>query len=546
MVKFNTDPLWVRLLLALSGTAYSVLLMQTASKLSFTVTGILCLFLLLILCLKTAFLQKIFAEHSWVECLVAGALTLSALYTAKSTFFSTCYSWMRKLLIFLGMPHIDILLRLAPWGMALLALPMAFGYFLWFVGFFAEQGKRFWRDVDFTEKLFLLGAGILFSILIVFTFFCTQAFYGAHVNGSWFNFDLIYSADSGYLVHQDVFRNVGAEQNDLRQPLFGVFAMPFAQGAFLLSKVLFFLPNAYVTVLQIMEVLLFLVAAILIARMMKLRGASKALFLVLLSVSFPVLIFSLTAEQYLFAVFYLVWMIYLCDEPLGGSVGYIAATGSMLTTGIFFPLITWHKKFGTFVKRTLLLCGAFFAVMILSGRLTTFLDIPTYIGEYGYYTGADVALKQKLMQYVNFAGSLLVAPASRVDFETYRHVSWQMVPVTAWRPLGFAVFLAAAGGVFVGRKERFSQVCGVWIAFSLLLLGLIGWGTIDNGLMLYSLYFGWAFVAMIFQLLDRLPCRWQGVRTAMLLALILTVGIQNVTVLRSILVFATQYFPALR
>lgn len=111
-----------------------------------------------------------------------------------------------------------------------------------------------------------------------------------------------------------------------------------------------------------MEMLLFLVAAILVARMLGLESYRKALFLGLLCVSYPVLIFSLTAEQYLFAVFYLILMIYLQDDPVGGSLGYIAATGSMLTSGIFFPLITWDHSFKQFVLRHLealrcVLCG---------------------------------------------------------------------------------------------------------------------------------------------------------------------------------------------
>ncbi len=543
MKKAERFPVWFRLLAALSGTAYAVLLMQTESKWSFLLTALLALGLGLVLTLRTALLEKLFAVRSRWLCLAAGVLSVSAVYTAKSTFFVTCWSWMDRLLGLLHLP--SGLIRWIPWVVALAALPMAFGYFLWFVSFMKELALRLWRDSDFTERLFFLGAGILFAMMIVFTYLCTQAFYGAHVNGSWFNFDLIYSADSGYLVHQDVYRNVGAEQNDLRQPLYGVFAMPFAQAAWLASKLLFFLPEGYVLVWQILQMLLFLIAAVLLGRLLKLTGAEKALFLVMLCVSYPVLIFSLTAEQYLTAVFYLVVLLYLEKEPVGQSLGYIAATGSMLTSGIWFPLVTWDRDFRKFVKKTALLCGAFFAVMILSGRLTTFLDIPTYIAGYGYYTGADVPLDSKLMQYVNFAGACLLAPPSGVDFTTYRHVSWQMLPVTGWSLTGILVILGAVGGILVSRKERFTRICALWLGFSFLLLGLIGWGTIDNGLMLYSLYFGWAYVAMGFRLVDRILDRVRPLKLAVLMVMILAVGIYNVRVLRGVLVFATRFFPAL-
>ena len=197
------------------------------------------------------------------------------------------------------------------------------------------------------------------------------------------------------------------------------------------------------------------------------------------------------------------------------------------------------------MKKTVLLCGAFFGVMILSGRLTTFLDIPTYIEGYGYYAGGNVPLLSKLMQYVNFAGACLLAPASGVDFTTYRHVSWQMLPVTGWSVVGVIVILLALGGILLSFKDRFTRLCAVWLAFSFLLLGLVGWGTIDNGLMLYSLYFGWAFVSMAFRFLARVFAKVRPVKLAVLMALVLAVGVYNVYALRAVLVFGTQFFPTL-
>lgn len=546
MKKNVVETVWFRLCMVLSGTALSVLLMQTESKLSFAVTGLLALGLMLFLAFRTSLLSTLFQGREPLVCVIAGVISCAEVYYAKSTFYTCCWRWMEKLFALLRLPGQGLLLRLAPWVVALLALPMAFGFLLWFTAFIREQAVDFWKKSDFYEQMYLLCAGVLFTVIIGFTYTCTEAFYGAHINGSWFNFDLIYSADSGYLVHQDVFRNIGAEQNDLRQPLYGVFAMPFATVAWLLSRLLFFVPNSYVLVLQVLEMLLFLTAVVLLSRMMKLESVEKCLFLVLISVTYPVLIFSLTAEQYLLAVFYLILMIYLQEEKTWGSICYIGATGSMLTTGIFFPLITWDRKFSKFVMNTLKLCGMFFGVMILSGRLTTFLDVGSYIEGYAPYAGGDVALLDKLRQYVNFVGCSFLAPDSHVDFETYSHVSWQMMPVTGWRFVGICVMVCAALGVIVSRKDRFSRICGAWMAFSLVLLGLVGWGTIDNGLMLYTLYFGWAFVAMCFRLADRLLGHHRPAKIVLLLCIIGVTVVWNTTALKQVLVFATQFFPALR
>lgn len=536
-------PAWLRLGLALSGVCYTMLLMQTPSHISFAVTAALSLSLLLGLMFRSGLPEQLLSRRSPGVCVVAAVLSLSAVYTAKSTFFTTCWRWMDKLVTALGLP--EVLMRLIPWAVALAAVPMAFVCFLWFVDLMRELGKKLWTSSDFTERLFVLAAGILFGMMILFTHVCTQAFYGAHLNGSWYNFDLIYSADSGYLMNQDVFRNVGAEQNDLRQPLFGLFAMPFAQTAWLLSRILFFLPNCYVTIWQIIQMLLFLVAVVLLSRMMELQKAEKALFLVLCSVTYPVLIFVLTTEQYLVEMFYLMLLLYLGQEERGKKLSFVAATGCMLTSGAWFPLVTWDRDFRKFVKKTLTLLGVFVAFTVLSGRLTTFLDIPTYIEGYVPYTGVTVSAVSKLKQFVNFAGACLIAPKSGVDTTSYHHISWQMLPVTGWSPAGLIVLALSVCSMIVGWKKTHVRRCAFWIGFSLLLLGIVGWGTVDNGLMLYTLYFGWAFISLIFLLLERILSRVRPLKLVLMTGMALAMAICNIYALRAVLIFAAQFYPTL-
>ena len=543
MAQRQRFPLWVRLVLAGSGTAYTVLLMQTSSKWSFLITAAAALILMTVLMLRVGLAERLFVPRRMWVCLLSALLALAAVYRAKSTFYTTCWYWMDQAVSTLGLP--PMLIRLIPWGVAVASLPMVFGYLMWFVDLMGDLAERLWRTSDFTERMFFLGAGILFAMMIVFTYVCTQAFHGAHINGTWYNFDLIYSADSGYLVRTDVFRNVGADQNDLRQPLFGLFAMPFAQTAWIISKLLFFLPAGYVTVWQILQMLMFLTAVVLLSRMMGLRGAEKALFLILFCVSYPVLIFVLTAEQYLVAMFYLMTLLYLRQEEPGKPVAFIGATGCLLTSGIWFPLVTWNRDIRTFIKHTAALCGVFIAVTILSGRLTTFLDMPGYIAGYAPYTGVDVALGDKLRQYVNFAGACLLAPPSGIDVTTYYHISWQMLPVTGWSVRGLVVIGLAVGGILISRRDRMTRMCALWLGFSFLLLGLVGWGTIDNGLMLYTLYFGWAFTAMIFRLVDRGLSRFRPVKLTVLAVMILLLVIVNVYALRNVLIFAAQFYPTL-
>ena len=541
-------PMWYQLGLIISGTMYTALLVNTTSKYNFAAAVLCALIVMCVLVIKFKIDRFISDRRPLPEYILSVVLTLSAVYTAKSSFYSCCKLWLIKAIKWLGLSGQagDLMLRLAPWLTAIVALPAALCYMLWFVDFMVRLIRWLWEKSDYIDRMYYISAAILFAMFIVFTYVCTQAFYGAFVNGIRYDYDLIYSADSGNLVSLDVFRNIGAAQNDTRQPLYGLFSMPFAQTAWLLSRALFFWKYSYVTLLQIIQVLLLLMAVILIAMQLEINGIEKALFYVMISFSYPVLIFSLTVEQYLMAIFWLILLVHFRKERPAGDLFYIAATGSLLTTGVLFPLVTWDRKIKNFAFNTIKLCGAFFAVTILCGRLTTLLELPESLSLYSHYSGADVNAISKLMQFVNFSGATLFAPASQFDDFTYQyHVSFQMVPVTTWRISGLLALAAAIAGVILGRKKYFSKVCGAWILFSFILLGIIGWGTIDNGLFLYALYFGWAYIAMVFQAIHITLAKVRPVKITVLSVLILLMIMVNISTLREAIVFATQFYPNL-
>ena len=55
------------------------------------------------------------------------------------------------------------------------------------------------------------------------------------------------------------------------------------------------------------------------------------------------------------------------------------------------------------------------------------------------------------------------------------------------------------------------------------MLVILGWGTKENGLILYSLYFGWAYFVLIFQLLNNIFKNNKVFKIALIILILLMV-----------------------
>ena len=79
----------------------------------------------------------------------------------------------------------------------------------------------------------------------------------------------------------------------------------------------------------------------------------------------------------------------------------------------------------------------------------------------------------------------------------------------------------------------------------MVILLLLGWGTSENGLILYGLYFGWAILMLLFQLIEKLG---ETLKLNILLPLVsllcaVILLYWNVPSILEMVQFAIQYYP---
>ncbi len=352
-----------------------------------------------------------------------------------------------------------------------------------------------------------------FYVLIVLAL-CTFTFYAfSGSNAFWgtdLKYDIVYTSDSADLVNTNVYMRISHSENDLRQPLFGVLSAPFVAFGYLIGLPLSFVSKAYLPMcMNFVQIILFMLGNVLLAKMMKLTGFLRPLFVSFLSCTYFSLLFTVMMEQYLVSYFWLMFVLYgYFERKEMRTIDICIAGGTLLTSMVVMPYALEKRKdnifIGTIRDVEKILLG-FVVIIFALGRLDFVFDLSYKANVLASFTGGT-GFVGRVKQYVSFVASCFVAPETMIDSgERYGHISYQLSDNTAldWSIVGFVIILLCALGFLLDRKNKFTQLCALWAGFSALLLLLIGWGAAENGMILYALYFGWAFAALIYRLFVR-------------------------------------------
>jgi len=329
----------------------------------------------------------------------------------------------------------------------------------------------------------------LMAVAIVIAYSQTTMFYRPMIGGYLMRADRLFTMDNGVIVQQNTWMDLAAEENDMRQPLFALFSMPFAIPLWLLGRLIPAFPDFYLFALALVQWGLLLLSYGMLCDMAE--EACRMGLLLVLALSYPTLIFMLGMEQYIFSVFWMIAYLYAFIRNTGGrKLLCIACTGSLLTTGFWEPLVAKEKSWKSWLTETAMTFGGAVWLIVGSGKLKLLDELAIQTERYGSYFG-NVSMPERLLQYINFIGSCLMAPATRSH---ELNGTWLLAPVTGINLMGAAVLILSVLGVIWFRKQIIIRFCTLWMCFSHVLLCLLGWGSAENGMILYTLYFGWAFL----------------------------------------------------
>lgn len=404
---------------------------------------------------------------------------------------------------------------------------------------------KLFDGINFGEIViyFLLIAGSLAFMISVFS--TSQAFYGTDLS-----YDIIYTSDSPSLVKGNVYMVLTHPENDLRQPLFAVFAAPFMGIPYLIGRIFCVSASIQAMLLNAAQILMLFAANFMLTKVMNLTRGNRICFMVLSSLTYTHFLFILMMEQYIVAYFWLIFCIYLiCKKNHPNRIVLWGAGGTLLTSMILLPTMSEKSPFKNckaWIREMVKYGLEFVAVVLVFCRFDVIFNLPAKISQLEGYTGKSIAFADRIYQYTAFISDCLIAPDAGINSIAQEHISWQLNQATRISIAGVLILLLCLISARINRSKKSSLIAVGWIGFSVVMLLVLGWGTKENGLILYALYFGWAFLVLLFQLVERIGekrnLRFLVPVVATACAVLLSVI--NIPAITEMIQFANRYYPA--
>lgn len=433
-------------------------------------------------------------------------------------------------------------------ALALLAIPAAFLLTYAALQSCARQLKgalkEFIQQTTRFESLYLWIAFSVMTLACVLLYLNTNVFYETVYQGKFVPYDVLFTSDSAVILQGNAYFDIYHVTNDLRQPLFGLFAMPFVLPATALAKTLFFFPQAYPILINLTQIFLVLVTILMIVRLLDLDLGVRPFAVLLLSVTYPVLLFSLNLEQYVFAVFWLVLFLYLAvKQQQGREIVFLAMAGSLVTSGVFFPFLSSEEKLSARIRSIFKTLVLFFVIVILLNRQYVFLTGLSYFKHLvGSYGGTQIPLLEKVQQFLAMLESIFIRPETQ--WTTFSaHPAYLLSPVTGLHFGGLAVLLLAIVGFGLNYRNRFAQFSFLFVLLSVALHVVVGWGAIENGMTLYAYYYLWAYFSLIVLGLEKLLSPLKRWRLLVYGLAIVALAVVNFAAIADIVRFGLTHYP---
>lgn len=366
------------------------------------------------------------------------------------------------------------------------------------------------------------------------------------------SYGVVYTFDSQTHVLSDVFFIIDTPDNDLRNPFFGLFSLPLAAPAHVLSDLvrIALKIDIYPFLIGMLQVAAVSAVIILFARLACRHAAGQVGIYILFSGCYIFLLNIFIIEQYAFSIFWLAAAIYImCRGPDDSLPAACLGAAGCLSSSILVlgPYAIERRRAAVPAVRDIMVRGA--AVLCLSGQAIRLVASLYGFGcSYGIFFGGGSGLLHRFVLFSEAVSAVFLQPAAMIaDIgpaggpALYAYVSSDEHALSLF---GCAVMAVLAASAALNRRDAFCRICAWWAGMSFLILCAAGWGVSENGMVIYMAYFGWAYVCLAFKLLERALAKYPAAvpaACACAAGLLLSVNIPG---LEGLFDFLREYYPA--
>lgn len=445
--------------------------------------------------------------------------------------------------------------------LAALSFPFVTAFFCIIYKYLWDFAREHIFNMSKPYKICLITLFIVFSAYIAAVYLSTDIFYVDRINtptDDKYTLDLVYTTDSLGIYLGNAYLQMQHLENDIRQMLFSFCSAPFLAIPQLLTAFTVSVPAVKAIIFAVVQLAILLTGFYLLAKMLHVSDSAGVCFIVLFSLTYTFFLFSITPEQYIISFFWLIMFLYTMLETNDKHyIPFWGAVGTLIVSAAFVPMIPIKngvKKLKEIVKSSVSEGLKFCAAGMLLGRFEEIMEVFVSLAFLTTFMGGKVSFLQKIEQFTHFVKNIFYSPSAHCDgmydnpfiSQIQPYISWQLDPITGVSAAGIIILALCALGFAVSNKDKLSRVSAYWVVISFIVLGVVGWGTAENGLILYSLYFGWAYAVLLFRLICFAA---EKIKLSKVLPCIVSAGaavfllVCNIPSIAELLDFAVRYYP---
>jgi len=155
----------------------------------------------------------------------------------------------------------------------------------------------------------------------------------------------------------------------------------------------------------------------------------------------------------------------------------------------------------------------------------------------------DISVFEKFKHFSVFSKStMFVSGPIFINLDSSRPHAIQE-NVTSVSIIGVIILCLVIIGFVLNYKRRLAIFAFLWVLTSYIGIGIVGWTVKQNEVVLWELYFSWAYITLIYMAIDKLFHKHKREKMVILLLLAAVCMVVNGKAVIDILRFGIEFYP---